>query len=126
MASLGDGASRRAQIVSAYQALHEHETTLTKRFLAGIALMPRVSLFGQPTSGGRTATFAINVEGVSPATAAKALGEAGCFVWAGDYYAFEVMHFLGTAPEGLVRIGFVHYNTEEEVDRVLAELSALS
>jgi selenocysteine lyase/cysteine desulfurase len=45
-------------------------------------------------------------------------------VWAGDYYAVEVMKRLGL-DEGAVRAGVLHYNTAEEVDRLLAELSAL-
>jgi selenocysteine lyase/cysteine desulfurase len=65
----------------------------------------------------------VGVEGIAPARVAGVLGEHGCFVWSGDYYAFEVMQRLGKVPDGLVRIGFVHYNTIEEVDRVLAELS---
>jgi selenocysteine lyase/cysteine desulfurase len=98
---------------------------LSDRFLAGIGAMERVTLFGRRTPVGRTSTFAVDVGGVSPATVADSLGANGCFVWSGDYYAYEVMHRLGKAPQGLVRIGFVHYNTEEEVDRVLGEISEL-
>ena len=49
------------------------------------------------------------------------LGEAGFAVWHGNYYAVEVMKRLGL-PDGAIRIGIVHYNTEDEVDRLLAEL----
>lgn len=126
IASMGEGMGRRERIVSAYEHMNEHETVLTDRFLAGIEALPHVTLFGRTSAEGRTATFAVDVEGVSPATVAKMLGDEGCFVWSGDYYAYEVMHRLGKAPEGLVRIGFVHYNTEEEVDRVVAELAAMS
>ena len=58
---------------------------------------------------------------------AAALGDLGIFVWSGDYYAVEVMRRLGVADQGgLVRIGFVHYNTFEEVDLVVAALGALA
>jgi cysteine desulfurase family protein (TIGR01976 family) len=126
IASLGEGVDRRERIVSAYKNIHEHETVLANRFLAGIKALLNVTLFGRISGEGRTATFAIDVAGVSSAIVSEALGDEGCFVWSGDYYAYEVMHRLGKAPEGLVRIGFVHYNTEEEVDRVLAELSKMS
>lgn len=126
IASMGEGADRRDRIVSAYKAMQDHETMLTNRFLAGVEALPNVTLFGRPSPKGRTATFAVDVEGVSPASVVNTLGDEGCFAWSGDYYAYEVMHRLGRAPEGLVRIGFVHYNTEEEVDRVLAELSKMS
>ncbi len=125
IASLGHGATRRDRIVSAYGAINDHDTVLANRFLDGIETMPNVTLFGRTGSTGRTSTFAIEVAGVAPETVAESLGANGCFVWSGDYYAYEVMHRLGGAPDGLVRIGFVHYNTEEEVDRVLAELTGI-
>ena len=53
-------------------------------------------------------------------------GDQGIFVWSGNYYAVEVMDRLGVSDRGgLVRIGFVHYNTVEEVDRVLEALDGL-
>ena len=55
------------------------------------------------------------------------LGERGFFVWDGHYYAIAVMERLGTlARGGLVRIGFVHYNTIAEIDRLLAALRELA
>jgi selenocysteine lyase/cysteine desulfurase len=67
----------------------------------------------------------VDVAGVSPSDVAARLGEQGIFVWSGNYYALEVMNRLGR-PEGLVRIGFVHYNTLEEADRVVAALGELA
>ena len=86
--------------------------------------MPHIALFGEPGPDGRTPTFAIDVEGTATAEVAKRLGDQGIFVWSGNYYAVEVMDRLGK-PEGLVRIGFVHYNTLDEVDRVLAALKEM-
>jgi len=60
-----------------------------------------------------------------PPRSAERLAERGIYVWDGDYYAVGVMEHLGKSDEGLVRIGFVHYNTAGEVDRVLAALDAL-
>lgn len=125
IASLGHGDTRRDQIVDAYRAIQDHESKLADRFLAEVAKMPRLTLFGATGAHGRTPTFAVDVAGTDPADVAQRLGERGVFVWSGDYYAWEVMRRLGKAPRGLVRVGFVHYNTEAEVDRVLAELSAL-
>ena len=73
---------------------------------------------------GRVSTFAFNVEGRSPRDVAVQLGERGIAVWQGNYYAVEVMKRLGL-DEGAVRAGIVHYNTAEEVDRLLAELERL-
>lgn len=125
IASLGAGSTRRDRVVSGYAAIGDHETMLSDRFLDGIESIPSVSLYGKQTSVDRTPTFAIDIAGVSPSDAAVALARAGCFVWSGDYYAYEVMQRLGKQREGLVRIGFVHYNTGDEVDRVLAEVRSL-
>ena len=69
-------------------------------------------------------TFCFNVDGLSPLEAATRLGERGIAVWRGDYYAVEMMKRLGL-PEGAVRAGILHYNTAEEVDRLLAALASL-
>jgi cysteine desulfurase family protein (TIGR01976 family) len=126
LASLGHGPSRRERVVAAYGAIHRHERALADRFLGAIAEMPKVRLYGMATSEGRTPTFAIDVEGHTPSAVAARLGDRGAFVWSGDYYAYEVMHRLGKADGGLVRIGFVHYTTPEEVDRVSALIDDLA
>ena len=56
---------------------------------------------------------------------AAALGEKGIFTWHGNYYALPLTEALGLEPEGMVRVGLVHYNTEAEVDRLLDELARL-
>jgi selenocysteine lyase/cysteine desulfurase len=54
------------------------------------------------------------------------LGDAGFAVWQGNYYAVEVMKRLGLEDSGgAVRAGIVHYNTADEVDGLLAAVSAL-
>jgi cysteine desulfurase family protein (TIGR01976 family) len=104
-------------------AIQAHERALGERFLAG--LPAGVTLHGLPTMDGRVATFAFNLEGVSTQEAAERLGEAGFAVWHGNYYAVEVMKRLGLEESGAVRAGIVHYNTADEVDGLLAALSAL-
>jgi cysteine desulfurase family protein (TIGR01976 family) len=127
IASLGRGPSRRDRIASAMATIGDYERSLSARFLDGIAALPAVTLYGRATPGGRTPTFAVSVDGVHPDTVAAVLGDLGIFVWSGDYYAVEVMRRLGIADRGgLVRIGFVHYNTLEEVDRVVTALGDLS
>ena len=83
-------------------------------------------LYGRDIPDGRTPTFALAVDGAHPDAVARILGDLGIFVWSGDYYAVEVMRRLGVADQGgLVRIGFVHYNTFEEVDRAVDALGDL-
>jgi cysteine desulfurase family protein (TIGR01976 family) len=105
-----------------WEAIQSHERALGERFLAG--LPSGVTLYGLPTMDGRVATFAFNVEGVSSESAATELGDAGFAVWHGNYYALEVMKRLGLEESGAVRAGIVHYNTADEVDGLLAVLSA--
>ena len=57
---------------------------------------------------------------------AEWLGEEGIFVWDGHFYAFTIVDRLGLADSGgLVRIGFAHYNTAGEIDRLLEALARL-
>jgi selenocysteine lyase/cysteine desulfurase len=69
----------------------------------------------------------VSLAGYRPDEVARLLGERGIFVWNGDYYAVAPMERLGVLDNGgLVRIGFTHYNTGAEVDRVLQELRVLA
>jgi cysteine desulfurase family protein (TIGR01976 family) len=100
----------------------DHERRLGQRFLDDLS--GDWHLHGIPTMDGRVPTFAITHEAISPADAAARLAGRGFAVWHGDYYAIEVMKRLGL-PEGAVRVGIVHYNTEDEVDRLLEALRAI-
>jgi cysteine desulfurase family protein (TIGR01976 family) len=107
-----------------WEAITAHERDLGERFLEG--LPERCGLYGLPTMEGRVPTFAFNVEGLKPEDAAQRLGDRGFAVWHGNYYALEVMKRLGLEDSGgAVRVGVVHYNTADEVDRLLAELERL-
>jgi cysteine desulfurase family protein (TIGR01976 family) len=106
-----------------WAAITAHERELGRRFLDG--LPDRVQLYGLPTMDGRVPTFAFNVEGLAATDAAARLGDRGFAVWHGNYYAVEIIERLALGDEGAVRVGFVHYNIADEVDRLLAELSTL-
>ncbi|HEY5890170.1 MAG TPA: cysteine desulfurase-like protein [Acidimicrobiia bacterium] len=128
LAGLGEsGANRRESLRSAFSRIHDHETSLSRRFLDGLASLERVRLYGVPTAGSeRVATFAIRVEGMRAEAVAGELTAAGLYVWSGNYYAVNVMDRFGVDEQGgLVRIGFVHYNTVDEVDRVLEALASI-
>jgi selenocysteine lyase/cysteine desulfurase len=109
---------------SAFALVHEHETRLSARFLSG--LPDEVRLYGIRTPEGRTPTFCFNVDSRPPREVAELLAERGLYVWDGDYYALEPMRALGLADSGgAVRAGFLHYTTEDEVDRLLEALADL-
>jgi cysteine desulfurase family protein (TIGR01976 family) len=131
LAEIGDGGSRRAAIRAAFEsAIVPWEAELSRRFLKGVREVPSVRLYGiaEPDRAAeRTPTFAIRVADQHPAETAKRLAERGVYVWDGNYYALEIMERLGLEDSGgAVRVGFCHYNTPEEVDRVLGELAALA
>jgi cysteine desulfurase family protein (TIGR01976 family) len=106
-----------------WDAIRTYERALGERFLAG--LPARCTLYGLPSMDGRVPTFAFRIDGMAPRTVAEGLAERRIAVWDGDYYAVEVMARLGLQPEGAVRAGIVHYNTADEVDRLLAALEEL-
>jgi selenocysteine lyase/cysteine desulfurase len=107
-----------------------YEMMLSQRFLEGATAVPGLKVYGITDIerlAERTPTFAVSLNGYTPAQVAAYLGEQGIFVWDGHYYAIAVMERLGLLDKGgLVRIGFAHYNTTAEVDRVLAALTNLA
>ena len=107
------------QQTAGWKFIREHEAALGQRFIDG--LPEAWTLHGAPTMEGRVSTFAITHPGETSEVAAERLAEAGFAVWQGNYYAVEVMKHLGL-PDGAIRVGIVHYNTEDEVDRLLAAL----
>ena len=104
-----------------WDAIRAHERALGERFLAG--LPDTFTVHGLSSMDGRVSTFAFTHGERSPREIATSLGDQGIAVWHGDYYALEVMRRLGLEDGGAVRAGFVHYNTEGEIDRLLEALS---
>jgi cysteine desulfurase family protein (TIGR01976 family) len=102
-----------------WDAIQAQERALGQQFLDG--LPERCTIHGLRTMEGRVPTFAFTVDGQAPAAVAERLAENDIAVWSGDYFAVEVMERLGL-PDGAVRVGFIHYNTASEVDRLLAAL----
>jgi cysteine desulfurase family protein (TIGR01976 family) len=105
----------------AFDRIERHETALSERFLAG---MPDdLTLYGIPRPEGRTPTFCFNLAGEEPRAVAARLAGRDIYVWDGDYYALEPIRALGLGDGGAVRAGFLHYTTEDEVDRLLEALA---
>jgi cysteine desulfurase family protein (TIGR01976 family) len=118
-----------ASLRAAMDAIRQYELSVSKRFLSGTARNPRVTIYGisdPEQAAKRTPTFALRLDGIHPDAAAKKLGEQGIFVWNGHFYAVDLIERLGFSDQGgVIRIGFVHYNTDEEVDRTLEALENL-
>ena len=118
--------SRRDLLRSAYRAIQSHERELSLRMLAGVTEIPGLQLYGiaDPRRvASRCPTFAVRIKGHHPANLARKLGDRGIFTWDGNYYALNLTERLGVERDGgFLRIGFVHYNTEDEVRRVIEAL----
>jgi cysteine desulfurase family protein (TIGR01976 family) len=128
LASLGTGPDRRAALAAAYAAIREHETALAAQFLGGLARLPAWRVWGitDPARiGDRVATFGLTHRTKPAAEVAAELGARGLFVWSGNFYAQGLIERLGLAPAGMLRIGFLHYNTAGEVARTLDSLAAV-
>ncbi len=126
----GEEGSRRERLVRAMEAIKRYEAELSEQFLRRAVQVPGLRVYGITDIeelAHRTPTFAVSLQGFTPQELATRLGERGFFVWHGHYYAVAVMERLGLLDSGgLVRIGFAHYNTAEEVDRLVDTLLELT
>lgn len=129
-AEMAGFSGRRLHLKRAMRLIQQHEAAISERFLRGAATIPGLKVYGVTDVerlDERTPTFAVSLKGFTARQLAQRLGELGLFVWDGHYYAVAVMERLGLLESGgLVRIGFVHYNTMAEVDRVLLVLGHLT
>jgi cysteine desulfurase family protein (TIGR01976 family) len=120
------GLSRRERLAGAMKKIEEYEHGLVYRLITGLQQVQGLHIYGIEDLGRsnqRVPTVAFRIDGFSPRHIAEHLGEPGIFVWDGNYYALAVTERLGLEDKGgMVRVGLVHYNTEEEVDRFLDEL----
>lgn len=121
LASLGSGSDRSSALDSAFTQIRAWEEILGQRFLDGMG--DKAALYGRASMDGRVSTFAVRVPSESPQATARRLAAAGVFVWSGHNYALEPVGRAGLLDDGgVVRVGFVHPNTEAEVDQVLEAL----
>jgi selenocysteine lyase/cysteine desulfurase len=98
--------------------------------IAGLLKIPGVRFYGISDAARfdeRCPTVAVRVKDLTPPDCARFLGDRGIFTWDGNYYALNLTERLGVEKTGgLLRIGLVHYNTVEEVDRLLAAMRELA
>lgn len=126
LASLGEGDTLRSKLESAYLNIHQYESLLTTYFLARLKEFPNIELFGNPTTSNRTATFALRFGDIDPSKVATHLGEHEIYTWSGHLYADRLTDALGvTQKGGILRVGLMHYNTKEEIDRFFSALSCV-
>lgn len=116
---------RRERVRAGLTAARAYEESLFGRLLAGLTALPGVTVYG--TSARRCPTVSFRLAGLNPAETVAALGAVGICLSSGDYYAYEYFQAMGLRDiGGAVRISIYHYNTRDEVDRLLAELDRLA
>ncbi|MGO9520462.1 MAG: cysteine desulfurase-like protein [Candidatus Korobacteraceae bacterium] len=122
--------TRREAILAAYEVFQQHEHELLQRLVSGLLAIPGLTFYGIKDTAKfdrRTPTVAIRIEGHTPRNLAEYLGERGIFTWDGNYYAINLAERLDVQDTGgMLRIGLAHYNTVEEVERLLEELRNLA
>ena len=125
----GGKSERRQAIEAAFAAIHAHERALTDRLMAGLKKISGLKIYGITDPARfdqRCGTFAVRIEGHTPLELATKLGDRGFFTWDGNYYALNLTEHLDVEKTGgFLRIGLVHYNTTDEVDRLLAALQEI-
>jgi cysteine desulfurase family protein (TIGR01976 family) len=117
---------RRSALLAAYRSTVAYERTLVSRLIEGLLAIPGLRFFGitdPKRFEERCSTVSFRLAKGTPTDAATFLGERGIFTWDGNFYALNLSERLGVEKlGGVLRVGLVHYNTVEEVDRLLAAL----
>ncbi|MEM8810347.1 MAG: cysteine desulfurase-like protein, partial [Cyanobacteria bacterium P01_G01_bin.38] len=122
--------NRRSALITAMTATHHHGQFLGKQLLAGLLNIPQLTVYGitDPKQlAWRVPTVSLRLAGYPPVVLAKKLADRGLFAWHGNFYALNLTERLGVEEKGgLLRVGLVHYNTANEVDRLLGVLQELA
>lgn len=135
LASLGQQVGGRAdgtlrsQLQTAFAATHAYELKLVQELLDGLLTVPGIRILGITDPERlhlRTATVSFVLPGRRAVDIAQTLGARGLFVGHGNFYALQTTERLELEPEGVVRVGLMHYNTAEEVQRLITALRSLA
>ena len=121
-ASLGGTGDNRARIVAAYAGIAAHEAALSERLLSYLRGRNAVTILGDPTSdpARRVSTISFTVRGMASEDVVRAVDRHRIGIRFGDFYARRLIDALGLRPQGgVVRVSMVHYNTLDEVDRLI-------
>jgi cysteine desulfurase family protein (TIGR01976 family) len=119
---------RRAALAEAYREIGGYERTLVSRMLKGLAEIPEVKVWGITDFERiheRVATVSFTHQRFTASQMAERFATGGFFTWNGNYYALNFTETMGLEPEGMLRVGMVHYNTTGEIERFLTAVQEL-
>lgn len=125
---VGGGADRRAALDAAFHAIERHERDLCTRLLRGLGAIAGVRIVGIAETERvreRCPTVSFTHPSHPPRWLAERLAERHVHCWAGNSYALALTRALDLEPDGVLRLGMLHYNTPDEVDRVVESLREL-
>jgi cysteine desulfurase family protein (TIGR01976 family) len=115
---------RRRDLRTAMAAIRNYEATLASALIAGLAELPGIRIHGitdAARSDRRVPTVSFTLHGRTPEQLARELGARGVYTWHGHSYAIEPIRALGLLESGgVLRVGLVHYNTHDEIERFLS------
>jgi selenocysteine lyase/cysteine desulfurase len=126
----GEFSNRKLRLKQAMTAIRAYEFELSRTLLEVLEETPGIQIYGLrelDRLAERVPTFAFTLKGFTPRQVAEELDKRDIYVWDGNYYALSVTESLGVEESGgMVRVGPVHYNTVEEIERfgeVLREIA---
>jgi selenocysteine lyase/cysteine desulfurase len=102
-------------------AIRQYEFELSRALIGVIQSVPGTRIYGVTDTNRldeRVPTVSFKLEGKAPANIADAVGKQGVYVWNGHNYALAIVERMGLLEAGgMIRVGPVHYNTLDEVER---------
>ena len=123
----GEGDVAAKKKTSAVRALFQHaERKNLQPLLDFVNHRTGVRLIGKAVTKNRAPTVSLTVEGRDPAEIATELASQKIGVGNGNCYAYRIMGALGIPPdEGVLRLSFVHYTRQEEINRLMEALDRI-
>jgi len=121
---------RRLEYKKAMTAIRAYEFELSRALLETLEQVPGLRIYGLTDPhklDQRVPTLSFRIGDKAPVEIAKALAAENIYVWDGNYYALEVTTRLGLEDRGgMVRVGAVHYTTEDEVRKLVSCLESIA
>jgi cysteine desulfurase family protein (TIGR01976 family) len=120
---------RSLQIHAGLAACQAYESKLANLLLDGLADRRNLKIWGitdRHRLQQRLPTFAITAANISARQLAEHLASREIYTWSGNMYALALTERLGQEERGgFLRIGLIHYNTEDEIRQLLNALDAI-